>query len=636
MIDIAPDRTSFAGIPNENNAWKAITEKALESKNLRADIRVDRSGASTVVKDRSTLWRFIKPWFGYSTSSKEIKDDTVTHLKTHLTNYVSDKASREKVVVDEVKFKGVLNDLENNADSFSTSKAIQLAHNETLKLFEKASAGKKGVDRTTQVVFFDKTEGEDKVPSIAIIEPAPDYEEVSFSGGGNKGSGYGGAYRVLDESGKLKKLQRVSGSSVGTIPAAFTAVGMSADQFDQSSEEIEALDFMKESKNVNFKKKLREHITFDKSKLGYEGTLALEKINKQLTDSVLDYFLNIKPTEKDWKNLEGKESQAMVALRESLVQGTSPLFTFKHLALLRKMNPEKFKDLSICVYNESEDKPVFFNSAVYNDSAIEDSKKEKILNLPIVAAIRMSAAFPVAFKPVKWQGKVMKDGGIIANNPSTEFQRGHYQQKVGGNDAPLTPAALVKASTGNEDHSKILYLTFDYGGETYDVLHRGKIEVARSLAMSLRERISKNFRFRRDKTEENADQWSRGLNVKVVYHGLLETLSFLASKKQREAAKLQAEIRMREQLAAHQHEATYRTYSLTEWLNILSNSPEKITDAALEAIIQEGTKEQKDFINLKNFQHDDLVKQAFLKRALAELTSLLEAAAKEKAKRDQY
>ncbi|MBX9742337.1 MAG: patatin-like phospholipase family protein [Chthoniobacterales bacterium] len=628
-MDIAPDRTTFSGIPNKSDAWNVLTKEALQNKNLSADIRVDESGTATIVKNHYALWRAIKPWFGYSTPTKE---ETIENLKIHFTRYVLSQPFKEKVVIDEGKFKGILEDLQNNANKFSTSKAIQLAHNEILKLLNKTNAEKKGVDPTPQVVLYSKSENDITVPSVTIIEPAPDYEEISFSGGGNKGSGYGGAYRVLEESGKLKKLQRVSGSSVGTIPAAFTAVGMNAAEFDQASEEIEALDFMRESKNAEFKKKLKEHITFDNSKLGHEGTLALEKINKKLIGTAYSYLTSIKE-EKEWNNLdETLERPFMSEFFHLLADGFTPFLTFKHLALLRKMNPEKFKDLSICVYNESDDKPVFLNSAAYNDPDIEDSEKEKILTLPLVVAIRMSAAFPIAFKPVKWEGNVMKDGGIIVNNPSSKFKRGQYQQNM-SKGTSLTAAQLAKASRNHEDHSKILYLTFDYGGETYDVLHQGKIEVARSLGMSLKERITKNFRFRRDKTQENAHLWLSGPNVKVVYHGLLETLSFWASKKRREAAKLQAEIKMREQLAHHQHEATYRTYSLTELLNIFGNHPEKITNSVLEAIVKKSTEEQEKLERFKDFKSSDANLMRSNKKLLEEVTSLLKAARTEKEKR---
>ncbi|XP_072015107.1 uncharacterized protein [Amphiura filiformis] len=51
------------------------------------------------------------------------------------------------------------------------------------------------------------------------------FENVAFEGGGNKGSAYIGAIRVLEEIGVWKNIRRISGASIGAISAAWAAVG---------------------------------------------------------------------------------------------------------------------------------------------------------------------------------------------------------------------------------------------------------------------------------------------------------------------------------------------------------------------------------------------------------------------------
>lgn len=66
---------------------------------------------------------------------------------------------------------------------------------------------------------------------VRLSAPPPPLGEITFSGGGGKGSALPGAVAALDHSGVLKGVKRVSGASVGSMTAALVATGCSAEEF---------------------------------------------------------------------------------------------------------------------------------------------------------------------------------------------------------------------------------------------------------------------------------------------------------------------------------------------------------------------------------------------------------------------
>ena len=59
----------------------------------------------------------------------------------------------------------------------------------------------------------------------ALPQPAPDLTNLAVEGGGVKGVAYPGALQVMESNGVLPKIERVAGTSAGSIVAALIALG---------------------------------------------------------------------------------------------------------------------------------------------------------------------------------------------------------------------------------------------------------------------------------------------------------------------------------------------------------------------------------------------------------------------------
>ncbi len=66
---------------------------------------------------------------------------------------------------------------------------------------------------------------------IAYTAPPAKVGEVTFSGGGGKGTALPGAVKALYESGVLKDATKIAGASVGSMTAALVAAGITPKEF---------------------------------------------------------------------------------------------------------------------------------------------------------------------------------------------------------------------------------------------------------------------------------------------------------------------------------------------------------------------------------------------------------------------
>ena len=85
----------------------------------------------------------------------------------------------------------------------------------------------KGIDHRLGMAAFPENADRDR-------ENLNDIFRVVFSGGGVKGVTYPGASAALQETGLLKKIKQVAGSSTGSLSAGFLAVGIDAKKFREA------------------------------------------------------------------------------------------------------------------------------------------------------------------------------------------------------------------------------------------------------------------------------------------------------------------------------------------------------------------------------------------------------------------
>ncbi len=218
-------------------------------------------------------------------------------------------------------------------------------------------------------------------PRFNPLELLSDYltfQAIMFQGGGVKGSAYSGVYEILSqiESGDfLARLERVGGTSAGSITAGLIAVGYNAD---------EIRDIMS---NMDFRKfcdKGYEHYS-RLNPLYYSAKLrmAFAKNHGAFRGKVF----------YDWMGdlIEAKTGQRHI--------------TFKQLAELAKTNPT-LKSLATTGFN-------------LNTESTDVFSAETTPDMPILDAIRISMSFPFVFESVEYNGCHYVDGGVAgsANAP---------------------------------------------------------------------------------------------------------------------------------------------------------------------------------------------------------------------------
>lgn len=184
-------------------------------------------------------------------------------------------------------------------------------------------------------------------------------ENLVFEGGGTKGSAFAGGINVMDELGLFAKVQRVAGTSAGSITATLLACGAGSAGLTES---VYHTDF-------------REFI-YDK---GWDLGIIYRTIQH--------YGMHT--------------GNIFVSILKQYIKryaGDGEL-TFAQLDGLVADKPETFKRLSVVASNLTRQKPQIFNS-------------KTTPHLPIWQAVRASISIPLIFEPVKINGDFYVDGGL--------------------------------------------------------------------------------------------------------------------------------------------------------------------------------------------------------------------------------
>ncbi len=237
---------------------------------------------------------------------------------------------------------------------------------------------------------------------------------ITFSGGGAKGTEYGGVHAALYETGTLIGVKVVS---AGASTAAFIATGITPEDFRNACK-------------IDVNKLL--NIPENKELLHKNNKPIEEEIAKTILKNVSDYINNINdigelckqrlgeldndPLLAKWEIKEQKEKlQTVISNNYQEVEelknrcNNNGKIYFKDLTLLRALNPAKFKNLVVNAVRQDNAEMKLFNA--------KDTP-----NVEIARACAASSAIGLAFKPVEIDGVKYIDGGHMDNIPLNYFK----------------------------------------------------------------------------------------------------------------------------------------------------------------------------------------------------------------------
>ena len=76
------------------------------------------------------------------------------------------------------------------------------------------------------------------LPSLCFAQSKYDYKNLVLEGGGIRGLAYAGVLRVMEEKGVLQQIEKVGGSSAGSVAGLLVSVGYRAAEIDSIMMEL--------------------------------------------------------------------------------------------------------------------------------------------------------------------------------------------------------------------------------------------------------------------------------------------------------------------------------------------------------------------------------------------------------------
>jgi len=257
--------------------------------------------------------------------------------------------------------------------------------------------------------------------------PPPPVRELTFSGGGAKGMALAGAIQSLEENHVLDDVKVVTGASVGSMTAALVAVGISADDFTEVSNDANVTARIVEGTGGTKRGLLAAAIknkwnSGDGSPLTGQG---LEDAVCGVLDETLRKRIEGYLEKCRGDGVEPDGAVTSVAKQMSML-GVGP--TFGHLRTLSKFIPQIKEVVITGTYTEevgttdAETMEAFKNGNDRGKLYIFDADHEP--DMPVAKAVHASASFPAAFKPVDLvlsSGLKVRfiDGGVMNNTPTS-------------------------------------------------------------------------------------------------------------------------------------------------------------------------------------------------------------------------
>jgi predicted acylesterase/phospholipase RssA len=281
---------------------------------------------------------------------------------------------------------------------------------------------------------------------VLFTAPPPPVGEITFSGGGAKGSALPGAVKALQESGVLKDAKKIAGASVGSMTAALVAAGATAEEFsaigNADSTTARIVEGTGGSKlGLLFAAVKNRVLTGSGNPLTGMGleNLVRDVLGQTFRARILEY---IQQCGKDGK----APDDTVVNIAKRLNSGkTGP--TFMDYRQVSRVIPA-VKEIVISGTYTTE----FTTDGKGNKTALKDSNQEGQLyvfdadsepDLEVAVAVHASASFPAAFKPVDItlsSGLTVRfiDGGVMNNTPTSSSI---------GNERQLDPVPTRRSMT---------------------------------------------------------------------------------------------------------------------------------------------------------------------------------------------
>ena len=219
-------------------------------------------------------------------------------------------------------------------------------------------------------------------PSICFAQKNYGYKNLVLEGGGVRGLAYAGVFSVLEQKGIIQNIEKVGGSSAGSIAGMLLSIGYNASEIDS----------------------LMMELPLQKFKDGYGGLVGKYKRLKT------DFGIFKGDAFEKWLQL-------LVAHKTD-----NPKLTFEELHQLHVKNNCLYKDLYCTGTNLSKQQLEIFSFETTPD-------------MPVALAVRISGGVPLYFEPVALDNQLHKikrsdttsfvnyyvDGGMLSNYPISMF-----------------------------------------------------------------------------------------------------------------------------------------------------------------------------------------------------------------------
>ncbi len=372
---------------------------------------------------------------------------------------------------------------------------------------------------------------------VTVIRPAPPLENLALRGGGTKGIGYIGQVRTLEQQGVIRQLRHVAGTSAGALTASLIAGGLTAERFAEVSRSRTPEELFKgddEGVDVKFKTGI------------YKASAIVSLIDSAIKESIKD-FLDGHPA----PNLTALPPDDQQELRDLASAPTSTPVTFKHLDWLSRINPERFKNLTLAVFDATDKQTKHIGAANHPNWSIGETT-------------RMSMAIPILFKAVQGpDGHTYQDGGVGSNLPSEVFVRpnkknapsalrqtqargskwtdamqAHVNRLIDSAEPGRGPAEDQEA----DNASKTLVISFDELGKFHEIVNQGQL-------FSKPNALRAMFGVTEEATAaDRLKVYSAGPNALAAFHGTLDTITRRVSERTLDLVELFSEAKALEQV----------------------------------------------------------------------------------------
>ena len=218
-------------------------------------------------------------------------------------------------------------------------------------------------------------------PAVCVAQKSYDYKNLVLEGGGVRGFAYAGVFSVLEEKGILQQVEKVGGSSAGSIAGLLVSIGYTAIEIDSLMRELPVEQF-------------------NDGKYGLVGKYARFKKNFGIYKGIAF---------KKW-------------LQRLIKHKTGdPLLTFTQLHNLHVSNS---------LYKE-----FYCTGTNLSKQQLEIFSYETTPSMPLALAVRISGGVPLYFEPIALDNRLQKiknsdtlsfinyyvDGGMLANYPINMF-----------------------------------------------------------------------------------------------------------------------------------------------------------------------------------------------------------------------